>query len=189
VHPAGLRSLASLLADSYALHAKAPPTPSFGRGLAPAATNFGPFAACVVAAHLQLARRLLLMLVSRLEDKRPTRGSASPSLAVIQKRLPSNLPPTSIIARRQAAARQASLAGKSIAVAADGFDFHVDWHKELRGNLRAKLGSGAFGQVYKVSAILPIESRVLVCYLHVHTRQHWPHRVPAPLVDPRDGLF
>jgi hypothetical protein len=94
---------------------------------------------------------MLLLVVSRLEDRKlAALGAVPPDLTVIRKHLPSQAIVQGGTSRRQTAARQASLAGRQVAVAADGFDFHVDWYKELHGRLGAKLGSGAFGQVYKV---------------------------------------
>eukprot|EP00873_Tetraselmis_striata_P043000 jgi/Tetstr1/463264/TSEL_008189.t1 len=103
VPPRALPSLVALLADSYRAHVRQQQRCGAGED-----ETFGPFAACLLAAHLRLALEMLKAAATSLKQRAP------PAFAP-----------------------------------GEGCNLHVSWHRELRGRMRGKLGSGAFGTVYQ----------------------------------------
>jgi len=159
ISPAGMQSLTSLLAATYRAHAsKGLPAPA-AASLREGRPDFDVFAACVLCTYLQLARRILLLIVTRLD--RPA-GSAPPTLTRSRR----SRAATANSAADDIGPTHASMSGTNLPQrCASGTirhfrprfeptapaDLHVNWYKELRGQMGCKLGSGAFGQVYKAS--------------------------------------
>jgi len=136
VPPRALPSLAALLADSYRAHVRQQQRCGAGED-----ETFGPFAACLLAAHLRLAREMLWRLAS--QAARPPNLSLPNLSRHHRRRRPAPSSP------QQAAATSLKQRAPPAFAPGEGCNLHVSWHRELRGRMRGKLGSGAFGTVYQ----------------------------------------